>query len=360
MEIDTIRAWVDQGALEGNPADAPPPLSFVESWRIGQPDLVLELPSEFSVPATGTIDYTWFAVDMKLTEDKWIEKVEVRPSNRSVVHHVLAFARAPGVPFKAELQPGNLKGRPEPPSSNSKPQSDVGIFAVGNQFPSGVEMIGDYVVNGDPFVAGPGQARLLRAGSHLLVQMHYTARGREATDRTRFGIVFAKTPPKLRVVNDAVANGTLRIPPGAPNHEVIGTVTFQHDTLIGNFGPHMHLRGKAMRLELLPGGAASAQTLLYVPAYDFNWQLKYLPKTLIPVKQGDRLRVTAWYDNSPNNRYNPDPGSEVLWGDQTWNEMLFAFFDYVIPVDMDPALVTGGVPKPAVPPSAPSAVTARN
>ena len=112
-------------------------------------------------------------------------------------------------------------------------------------------MIGDYVVNGDPFAADAGQARLVRAGSHMLFQMHYTSNGRATTDRTRVGIVFAKTAPKERVVNEAVLNSTLRIPPGAPNHEVQGIVTFQNDTLIGSFGPHMHVRGKAMRYELL-------------------------------------------------------------------------------------------------------------
>ena len=205
-------------------------------------------------------------------------------------------------------------------------------------------MIGDYVVNGDPFVAGPGQARLVRAGSHMLFQMHYTSNGRATTDRTRVGIVFAKTPPKERVVNDAVLNATLRIPPGASNHQVQGTVTFLGDTLIGGFGPHMHVRGKAMRYELLRSEDQVSETLLYVPEYNFNWQLKYQPAKWVPVKKGDKLRITAWYDNSPNNRWNPDPTREVLWGDQSWDEMLFAFFDFVIPADSDPLLVTGGKP----------------
>ena len=102
-----------------------------------------------------------------------------------------------------------------------------------------------------------------------------------------------------------------------------------------------------MRYELLRSGSDTAETLLYVPAYDFNWQLKYLPKTLVPVKKGDRLRVTAWYDNSPNNPHNPDSSREVRWGDQSWDEMLFAFLDFVIPADIEPVLVTGGPPKPS-------------
>jgi hypothetical protein len=153
-------------------------------------------------------------------------------------------------------------------------------------------------------------------------------------------------------VNDAVANATLRIPPGAPNHEVIGKVTFLHDTAIGGFGPHMHVRGKAMRYELLRSGADSAETLLYVKPYDFNWQIKYHPKLLVPVRKGDQLRITAWYDNSANNPNNPDPNREVRWGDQSWDEMLFAFFDYVIPVGLNPDLVTGDKPSPSPQPPA--------
>lgn len=346
-EIDTIKAWVDQGAPEGHAADAPSPVAFVDDWKIGKPDLVVELPVQFPVPADGKIDYTWFAADMKLTEDKWIEKVEVRPTDRTVVHHALVFARPPGTTFRADLQPGGFQARPEVKKVHSKPQSDSAIFAIGNSYGQGAEMIGDYVVNGDPFVAGPGQARLVRAGSHMLFQMHYTSNGRATTDHTRVGIVFAKTAPKERVVNDAVLNGSLRIPPGSPNHEVHGTVTFLDDTLIGGFGPHMHVRGKAMRYELLRSEAEPAETLLYVPEYNFNWQLKYQPATWVPVKKGDKLRITAWYDNSPNNRWNPDPTKEVLWGDQSWDEMLFAFFDFVIPANSDPALVTGGeAPRP--------------
>ncbi len=344
-EISAIKSWVDDGAPEGDPADAPTPVQFTERWRIGTPDLIVELPLDFQVPASGTIEYTWFAADMKLGEDKWIEKLEVRPGNRSVVHHVLLFARAPGSEFRKDLQPGSFHVKQEKPKRNVDPQTDEGRFAIGNSFPNGAEMIGDYVPNGDPFVAALGQARLVRAGSHLLFQMHYTANGRVTLDRTRVGIVFAKSPPKERIVNDAVLNSTIRIPPGAPNHEARATVAFQSDTAIGGFGPHMHVRGKAMRYDLIRHDTNEMETVLSVPAYNFNWQLKYQPKQWIPVRKGDQLRVTAWYDNSPNNRFNPDPSREVVWGDQSWDEMLFGFFDFIIAADSSPEIVTGGVKK---------------
>jgi hypothetical protein len=343
-EIDSIVAWVDQGAVAGDAKDAPPAREFPTGWKIGEPDLIVEIPVEFQVPAEGTIDYTWMASDIKLAEDKWIEKIEVRPGNAAVVHHALVFTRAPGSGFRRDLQPGQAQGRPEVKTDHAHPQTETGMFAIGNRYPGEVELIADYVPNGNPFVAAPGEGRLLRAGSHMLFQMHYTSNGKATTDRTRVGIVYAKNPPKTRVVNDAVTNMTLRIPPGAPNHEARGVVTFKNDTAIGGFGPHMHVRGKAMRYELLRDGAEPAEMLLDVPAYDFNWQMKYQPAKWVPVKKGDQLRITAWYDNSPNNRYNPDPTREVFWGEQSWDEMLFAFFDYKIPTESDPALVTGGVP----------------
>jgi hypothetical protein len=342
-EIETLKAWVDQGALEGKTADAPKPLEFSESWKIGKPDLIVELPMDYPIPASGTIDYTWFAVDMGLKEDRWVEKIEVRPGSRAVVHHALVFAREPGSKYRADLQPGGVQSRPERRGDKRPPQSDVGGFAMGGVFGT-TELVGDYVPNGDPFVAGPGRARLFKAGSHMLFQMHYTANGKPTTDRTRVGIVFAKNPPAERIVNNAVVNGTLRIPPGAPNHQVTAVVTIHHDTKIGAFGPHMHVRGKAMKFELLRPGA-DPEVLLNVPAYDFNWQLKYMPTDLVKVRKGDQIRITAWYDNSPNNKYNPDPAQEVFWGDQSWAEMLFAFFDYVVPVGVDPELVTRA-PKP--------------
>jgi hypothetical protein len=351
-EMETITKWVDQGAPQGAAADAPSPISFPDSWKIGKPDVVYELPVDFPVPADGTIDYTWFAVDMKLTEDKWIERLEVRPGARSVVHHALVFARAPGSEHRLEVQPGGSWVRPGTRKTDAEPQNDAGIFAIGNGSAAGSEMIGDYVPNGDPFIAEHGHARLVRAGSHLLFQMHYTTTGQPTIDRTRVGIVFAKTPPKWRVVNDAVVNTTLRIPPRAPHHEVTAIVTFGHDTLIGGFGPHMHVRGKAMRYDLLRAGGDSSETLLSVGRYNFNWQLKYQPKRWVRVKKGDRLRITGWYDNSQNNPYNPDPTVEVRWGDQSWDEMLFGFLDFVIPANMSPEMVTG--PRPSRPPGSPT------
>ncbi len=187
-EVNTLVSWVDQGALEGDPKDAPQPLEFHEGWTIGKPDVVFEMPVEYTVPATGTIEYTYFLLPKVFSEDKWIEKIEVRPGARSVVHHVVM------VPTKEK---------------DEKREADTGegAFLLG-----GIEMVSVYVPGGLAYQTGPGQARLMKAGSDLIFQMHYTASGKQTVDRTCVGIVFAKEPPRERVVNTFIMNTRFRIP----------------------------------------------------------------------------------------------------------------------------------------------------
>ena len=238
---------------------------------MGKPDLIVELPVNFPVPAEGTIDCTWMASDMKLTEDKReVEGPAKYPGGRRSMRwflHVL-WSPVPDGPATREFP-----GAPEVRKPRTRPQTDSATFAISNGFPGGVEMIGDYVVNGDPFIAGPGQARLVRAGSHMLFPMYYTSNGRAGTDRTRVGIIFAKTPQKERVVNDTVLNSTLRVPPGSPDHQVTGTVTFLHDTFSAASARICMCGAKRCAMNYSEGDATSAETLLYVPAYNFNWQL---------------------------------------------------------------------------------------
>jgi hypothetical protein len=165
--------------------------------------------------------------------------------------------------------------------------------------------------------------------------MHYTTNGKVTTDRSRVGFVFAKEPPKERVVNTFIMNPNLRIPPGDPDHKVEALVTVQEDVKVTTLFPHMHVRGKAFEYQAIyPTG--ESQILLRVPRYDFNWQLSYYFDRELRLPKGTQIRAIAWYDNSPNNPHNPDSKAEVFWGDQTWEEMLAGFVDFVIPVDMAP------------------------
>jgi hypothetical protein len=334
-EINTLVAWADGGAPQGNPKDAPTPREFTDGWQIGKPDLVLDTGVDFKVPAQGTIEYTHFVVPTGFTEDKWIKEIEVRPGNKAVVHHVVLYARPKGSRFMADAKPGEpyVESNAGRAQQQRPPQNDrAQLYGING---GAYEMAAVYVPGGIAYRTLPGQARLIPAGADLIFQMHYTANGKEGVDRTKVGIVFAKERPKERVVNTFIMNNSLRIPPGAENHRVDGRVTLQQGAILQSLFPHMHLRGKAFEYTAtFPNG--ETRTLLKVPRYDFNWQLTYYLDQPIVLPAGTQLTATAYYDNSANNRWNPDPSKEVYWGDQSWEEMLAGFVDLAIPVDMDP------------------------
>jgi hypothetical protein len=328
-EISTLTAWVDGGAREGDPADAPKPLSFTEGWAMGKPDLVVEMPVAYDVPASGTVDYTYFVVPSGFTEDRWVEQVEVRAGNKSVVHHIVLVVRPPGVKYVLDAKPGVAY---VPPRKESKHEPDTGQGALQGGA-GGIEMAGVYVPGGVPYQLKPGQARLIPKGADIVFQMHYTTNGKAASDRSRVGFIFAKEPPKERVVNAYVSNLNLHIPPQAADHAVTARVTLYEDTQLLSMFPHMHVRGKAFEYRAIyPTG--ESEILLSVPRYDFNWQLTYYLKQPKVLPKGTVLECVARYDNSPNNPFNPDPKSDVYWGDQTWEEMLAGFVDLAMPVNL--------------------------
>jgi hypothetical protein len=339
-EIDRIVAWADSGAKEGDPKDAPKPQTFTEGWAMGKPDAVIEMPMDFPVPASGTVEYTYFVVPTGFTEDKWVENVEVRAGNTKVVHHVVVEVRPPGVQYLTDAKYGE-PFVPEHKKRPHQPDTGQGALEVGD-----LEVAGVYVPGGIPSYLKPGQARLIPAGSDIIFQMHYTTNGKAATDRSRVGFQFAKQPPQERVVNTFVSNRNLRIPAGAGGHPVLAKVTLQADSTLLALFPHMHVRGKAFEYRATyPNG--ESETLLNVPAYNFNWQLTYYldrPKVL---PKGTVLECVAVYDNSLNNPFNPDPASDVYWGDQTWEEMLAGFVDLAMPVKMDPMSLVPPRKKPS-------------
>jgi hypothetical protein len=323
-DIATLAAWADSGAKEGDAAHAPKPVQFVQGWNIGNPDLVVELPKPHAVPAKGTIDYIYYVLPLNLKEDTWISAAEVRPGNREVVHHVIAFVRPPGAKW--------LKNAPlgEP----YIPKSGEGGTPFG-------QWVGAYAPGMPPDQMLPGQGRLLKAGSDVVLQMHYTANGKEATDKTRIGFVFAKEPVKERVVTLASANDKFEIPPGAPNHEVRSSITLREETKLATLMPHMHLRGKAFEMRAVyPSG--ETEVLLRVPRYDFNWQLIYRPVAQKVLPKGTKIECTAHFDNSANNKSNPDPSAAVRFGEQSWEEMMIGFFDVAVAPDMDASDVIRG------------------
>jgi hypothetical protein len=330
-DIDTLVSWADTGAQAGNPKDAPKPIDWVEGWRIGKPDQVISMPVAFSIPASGTIDYQYIVIPTGFTEDKFVQLSEARPGNPAVVHHIIAFIREPGNPWLKEAQPGvpfvpreRARRAEEEAKNGDKPrQQDGGGFG---------DFLAGYAPGTLPNVMKPGQAKLVKAGSDLVLQMHYTANGKATTDISKIGIVFATTKPTERVLTLAASNASFAIPPGDSNYQVDSKLTLQDDAMLINLLPHMHFRGKSFEYRVTyPSG--EKETLLDVPHYDFNWQLTYelaQPK-LLP--KGTVIECTAHYDNSPNNRYNPDPAKEVHFGEQTWEEMMIGFMDVSVPMN---------------------------
>jgi hypothetical protein len=318
QEIDTVARWADGGAPEGDPKKAPTPLTFLEGWNIGQPDKILEMPQAFSVPASGTIDYQWIVMPTGLDKDTWIEGVEVRPGDRSVVHHVIAFYRRPGSKWLVDATPGI-------PTPKGSGDSEAGMSDGA---------IGGYVPGLPAARLAPGRAIFLPAGSDIVLQVHYNATGKATTDRTKVGIVYAKNEVVERSFQIGVVNPGFVIPPGDPNYRVDADTTIDSDVRVIGFTPHMHLRGKSFEFRaVLPDG--SREVLLRVPKYDFNWQLTYDLAQERVFPKGTRFEATATFDNSENNKFNPDPKASVRFGDQTWDEMMVGFIDIAIKPDMD-------------------------
>jgi mono/diheme cytochrome c family protein len=297
-DIQTIVDWVDAGAPKGDDADLPKRPVFADGWTIGKPDAIFTMEEEYKIPASGTIPYLYFRVPTHLTEDKWIQAIEIKPGARTNVHHVLAYTQPAGQP----LNPGGALG----PTN-----------------------IGGVTPNKPGLVFPQGIARLIRGNQDLVLQMHYTTNGAEAVDRTTVGIIYAKEPPARVAAGGMALNPRFVIPANDGNYEVRATQAIQRDTVLTSLTPHMHVRGKDMTyIAHYPDG--TSETLLSVPKYDFNWQITYelaTPKTL---PAGTNVEVIAHYDNSVNNKFNPDPSKDVRWGDQTWEEMMIGFWSTVV------------------------------
>lgn len=320
-DIDTLVSWVDAGAPEGDPKDLPQPLAFVDGWNIGQPDMVLEMPEPFQVPASGTIEYQYVVLPYKFTEDRWVQMAEVRPGNRAMVHHVIAYIRDGSSKWMRDKKPGEL----------FVPEAD----ANGNRPSLNGDLLSGFAPGLPPSVLEPGQGRLIRAGSDIVLQLHYTANGHAGEDRTKVGVIFCKQAPHERVMTLAASNSKFTIPPGDPNYQVDASFELGHDAKLSALLPHMHLRGKDFQYRLVyPSG--ETETILRVPHYDFGWQLWYQPVSDIVLPKGTQIAATAHFDNSVNNPHNPDSTKAVKWGDQSWEEMMIGFFDVTFPADLDP------------------------
>ncbi len=305
-EIETIKAWVDGGAPEGSSRDLPPAPVFVEGWRQGKPDIVIDIGEDFVVKP-GADTYEHFFVPTNFTEGKWVRAAEIRPGNRKVgkltriredapVVDNACAANVPDLPYLRGFQEGGLAA-----------------FLPGRP----------------PDVFPEGSAKWVPPGAKLEFVIHYARiEGQPQTDRTSVGLYLAAGPPEKVLRRMDLRNFFFRLPPGDPSHEVKRCYTFEKDKMLISITPHMHYRGKDEEYELVrPDGRR--EILLSVPHYDFGWQLVYRFKQPVYVEKGSLLVVTAHYDNSPNNRANPDPAKSIRWGDKSEEEMMTSWIEYV-------------------------------
>ena len=240
-----------------------------------------------------------------------------------------ANAPRPTPPFEmaccVQIPDGEEGGRPLPPEQRKDPGPNY------RPRPQGMAQgMGGFSPGGSIRHFPEGMGMRIPAGYSLVFQMHYTTYGKATTDRSKIGLKFAKTPPKTILNTMALINASLSIPPGATNHLVENTMTFNRDTVIYSLIPHTHVRGTGWHYEATyPDGRK--EVILSVPKYDFNWQHEYVFTQPWKVPAGTKLHAKAWYDNSANNKSNPDPTKTVTWGDQTWEEMMYTSITFYMP-----------------------------
>lgn len=295
-EIATLIDWIDRGSPRGDGAD---PLAETETpepvdWPMGNPDHVVSIPLQ-SVPAQGSVDYKYFFSESPFDEDVWLKAAAVKPGDRSVVHHCLVFK---GTLTDLIALRGGLGG-----------------FFAG--YVPGMEQV--------PFPEGTGKR--LRKGDLIVFQMHYTTNGKAATDQTQLGLYLAEETPSREIITSAAYDVNLRIPPNSRDVHVRATQRFDTASTIYEFSPHMHYRGAAAKFTLrYPDG--SQEVVLSVPAYFFDWQALYRLDTPKQVPAGSVLICEGWFDNTAQNRFNPNPNDTVRFGEQSWEEMFIGYFNY--------------------------------
>ncbi len=317
-EVAVIRQWVDSGAREGDPRQAPPEKKFADGWQISKPDVVFEMPVDAQIVASGQMEYLHYIVPTNFAEDRWVQEMEVRPGNRAVVHHIGVYLRPKGSQWMSEGKPGEGFRR---------------LSRISGRTPTD-ELFAQYVTGGQAQVLPGGTARLIPAGSDLIFQLHYQPNGKPATDRSYIGLVFSKTPPAQRVHTIGVADTRFVIPPRAAAHEVKATWRINRPVRLLNVTPHIHLRGKSFECGVAMAGRDTETPLVRVPRWDRNWQTTYELAEALELEVGSRLNCVAVFDNSANNAVNPDPNAEVRWGDQTTDEMMVAYMDLAFPADV--------------------------
>jgi hypothetical protein len=347
-EIAAFAAWADKGAAEGNANDKPAPVVFKDGWTIGQPDIVVTMPKDVELPATGVIDQQNVLVYAHFEKDMWVKAAEVRPGNPRAVHHMKAWIRPPKSNWMRDAPEGVLY---------SPPRGAVGVDGVPDPVvvsASGYRPVQDILAKYNPGVEGQefatgNAAKFIAAGSDIVFEVHYTATGKPEKDRSSVGIVLADGPPAQRhLTTTAISERNFEIPAGAPNHEVRSETVVNEPAKLVWVQPHMHYRARKYELTVVyPSG--EEKTVLRVPNYRFDWQVGYELAQPLDLPKGTKVKTVAYYDNSRANKFNPDPTVNVRYGAQSWDEMHVTFVGILIDAKANPARTFGAGRPRAVP-----------
>ena len=349
-EMQMLVHWVNNGSVVDSENDPLTALVWPDTkWEMGEPDMIVKIPPQ-TVPATGVVDYMELQVDLGLEEDRWIRGSAVAPGDASVLHHIITTVVPPeGAPDFQQILMDALSALPEEESTAIKTQL-FAAFASGeqpnitelfNQLP-GLDIdsflgssdvnqasVAGYAPGNDMSFNPEGVGGLLKAGSQLSFQMHYTTSGKESTDATEVGIYFYDEGviPEERMGGGVGNEFAIAIPAQAKDHEMQFVTTIPQEAEIYSLMPHMHFRGKRMAfVAKYPDG--TEEMILSVPAYSFNWQLAHSLEEPLRVPAGTQIIATGAFDNSSQNPFNPDPNAEINWGEQSWEEMFMGFYSW--------------------------------
>ena len=311
-QIGLIKQWAAEGAKEGNPNDLPAMPNFPNGWRNGEPDLVIEMPEPFTVPAEGRDIYQNFVIPTGFTDDKWLSAVEIHPGNRRVVHHVLVHLDTSGKARELDAKD---------PGPGYRSGGGVGFRSAGQ--------IGGWAPGNIARRAPDGLGVNMPKNSDIVIQVHYNLNGKRETDRTKIGIYFAKGPVDKSIRLFPLAS-RINIPAGEASYTTTASMPVPSDVTLRSVMPHMHLLGRDIRVfATLPGG--QELPLVHVPDWDFNWQNSYAFKEPVKLPRGSKVTLEARYDNSDKNPRNPNsPPKPVRWGEQTTDEMCLAYLNFTV------------------------------
>ncbi len=313
-QIELFTNWADAGAPEGDPADKLPVPEFASGWRLGQPDLVLEAPDSFTVPAGGEDIFQHWVIPIDIDEDKEIVAFEFRPGNPAVVHHAILFLDDSGRAREKDAE------TPEPGFTTF---GSIGIPTSG--------IVGVWTPGMTPRYYSGGAGMTLKKGTDMVLQLHLHPSGKQEADRSSVALYFADKPVARKMSRSPFVVGSILIdiPPGEPSHEINTSVTLPAPVTLVSLLPHMHLIGKEMKLTAtLPDG--QEESLLWIKDWNFYWQDNYVYREPVRLPAGTKLDVYCRYDNTQQNPLNPsDPPERVFFGNGSTDEMCFGIFQVI-------------------------------